>query len=228
MTLTVDFSGKVALVTGAGRGTGLQAAMALAARGAKVYVNDLNPDKARAAATAIREAGGQAMDYQVSVDNKVGVQTMFMTMLEAWGRLDFLIHHATIKPKSGLLKMDEWHWNKALSVNLTGTFLCNQTASRAMQEQGQGGVIINVMNELPLPQRTVYQTSLAGVAGFTQAVAAELAEDDIRVNLLCLTADSRANDLLPADIQTPAEAVLFLCSDQGRQITGQKIMIRDS
>jgi len=221
MTYQADLQGKVALVTGAGRGSGREIALKLAACGAKVCVNDINPDHVRSTVQAIQAAGGEAMEYLVSVDNKMGIQAMVMTLLEAWSRLDILVNQANVKASATLLDMDEWNWDKTLDVNLKGAFLASQVAGRVMREQGQGGVIVNLSKELPLARRTAYLASQMGLIGLTQAVAAELSPHGIRVNLLRRVMESPSSKLLPVQITTVAEAVIWLCQES--TINGQVV-----
>lgn len=248
MTIKVDLSGRVAVVTGAGRGIGEAIARRLAGSGARVCVNDINPDSARAAANAVRAEGGQALDYVVSVDNKMGLQAMFQTVVEEWGRIDILVNNAGIEPSASVLEMDEWSWDKTINVNLKGTFLGSQVAGRMMKEQGEGGVIVNIASiaghSIPIALRSAYCASKAGVVGFTKECAREFIEYGIRVNAVCpgviitpMTEKLRHNEAMMArwmqEIpqrrlgrpEEVAEVVLFLCSDSAAYIVGQAIHV---
>src|SRR5829696_7825301 len=102
----------VVLVTGAGRGTGATAALALGAAGARVVAIDVNPDSAQRTADAIVAAGGRAQAATADVSNKMGAQTLLYTLLEAGDRLAGLVNAAHIAPGSAALKMDEWEWDR--------------------------------------------------------------------------------------------------------------------
>lgn len=248
MTIAVDLSEKVALVTGAGQGIGQVIGQRLASCGAKVCVNDVDPDTARDSAQAIQASGYQAMDYVVSVDNKRGVQGMIDGIIESWGRLDILVNNAGIEPTGSVLEMDEWSWDKTLAVNLKGTFLCSQAAGRVMKEQPQGGVIINIASiaghSIPIALRSAYCASKAGVVGFSKECAREFAEYGIRVNAICpgvivtpMTEKLRHNEAMMkkwmqeiplrrlGQAEEVAEMVLFLCSDSASYIVGQAIHV---
>lgn len=248
MKINVDLSGKVALVTGAGQGIGRAVAERLAGCGAKVCVNDINPDTATDTVTAIQSSGGQAMAHVTSVDNQAGVREMIETISRAWGRLDILVNNAGIEPTASVLEMDEECWDKTLAVNLKGTFLCSQAAGRVMKAQGEGGIIVNMASiaghSIPITLRSAYCASKAGVVGFTKECAREFAEYGIRVNAVCpgviitpMTGKLRQNEAMMAkwkqDIpqhrlgqaEEVAELVLFLCSDSASYIVGQAIHV---
>jgi NAD(P)-dependent dehydrogenase (short-subunit alcohol dehydrogenase family) len=180
-------NGSLALVTGAGRGAGQAIALALGAAGARVTAIDVNPDSAARTAAAIEQAGGQARAEAVDVSNKLGVQTLLYTLLEAGERLDLLVNAAHVAPHSTALRLDEWEWNRTLDVNLKGAFLMSQTAARAMQATG-GGLILNVQREAGRPHAAVW-AARAGLAGLTEAVSAEWGELGVRVELLTAAAD---------------------------------------
>ena len=242
-----DFSGRVALVTGAGRGIGKAIALALARQGARIAVNDINPDTAQATASAVCAQGGEAVAHVADVSNKMAVQTMIQAVLAAWQRLDILVNNAGVEPKSTVLAMDEWDWDKALAVNLKGAFLCSQTAGRVMKELG-GGTIVNVGSiagrAAGLRDRSAYTASKMGLIGFSRECAREFAAYNIRVNVVCpgvieteMTAQLRQNEAQmqkwledipqsrlgqPDDVVGP---VLYLCSDAARYITGQAINV---
>ncbi len=247
MTMKLDFSGKVAIVTGAGRGIGQVIAQRLAWSGARVCVNDINPESARATVKAIRAAGGEALDYAASVDYQHGVEVMCQMINKTWGRLDILVNNAAIEPVASVLEMEERAWDQAISVNLKGTFLCSQAAGRIMQAQGSG-VIINLAStaghSLPLSLRSAYCASKAGVVGFTKECAREFAAYGIRVNAVCpgviispITEPLRHDEAMMTrwmeeipqarlgNAGEVADLVLFLCSESAGYITGQAIHV---
>jgi NAD(P)-dependent dehydrogenase (short-subunit alcohol dehydrogenase family) len=174
--------GRLALVTGAGRGSGQAAALALGAAGARVVAIDINPDGAERTAQAVREAGGEARAEAVDVANKMGVQTLLYTLLEAGERLEVLVNAAHVAPHSAALKLDEWEWNRTVDVNLKGAFLMSQTAARAMQATG-GGLILNVQRA-PGPPHAAVWAARAGLEGLTEALRAEWAPAGVEVRLL--------------------------------------------
>ncbi len=245
--MQVQLSDQVALVTGAGRGIGRAIALRLALAGARIAVNDLNPDTAERTAREIVTAGGAAAAFVADVANKMAVQMMIAECLERWGRLDILVNNAGVEPKASVLTLDEWDWDRTLAVNLKGAFLCSQTAGRAMREQGSG-IIVNIASigghKIPLKDRAAYCASKAGLVGFTRECAREFAAYGIRVNAICpgvieteMTAALRQNpeqmrkwleDIPQGRLGRPedvAELVLFLCSDAAAYITGQAIHV---
>ncbi len=245
--MRVQLPDKVALVTGAGRGIGRAIALGLAQAGARVAVNDINPDTAERTAREIRAAGGEALAFAADVANKLAVHTMINGCLERWGRLDILVNNAGVEPKASILSMDEYDWDRTLAVNLKGAFLCSQFAGRAMREQG-GGVIVNIASigghKIPLKDRAAYCASKAGLVGFTRECAREFAAYGIRVNAICpgvieteMTAQLRQDpeqmrkwleDIPQGRLGTPEDVVglvLFLCSEAAAYITGQAIHV---
>src|SRR5579859_114558 len=156
----------LALVTGAGRGAGRAAALALGAAGARVAAIDVNPDAAERTAA---EVGVGSTAHTVDVSNKMAVQTLLFSLLEAGERLELLVNAAHVAPSSTALKMDEWEWNRTLDVNLKGAFLMSQTVARAMKETG-GGLIVNLLR-------------------LTQAMQAEWAPFGVQVEALALSGD---------------------------------------
>ena len=173
----------VVLVTGAGRGTGEAAALALGAAGARVVAIDVNPDSAQRTADAIMAAGGWAQAATADVSNKMGAQTLLYGLLEAGDRLAGLVNAAHIAPASAALKMDEWEWDRTLAVNLKGVFLMSQTVARAMKETG-GGVIVNVQRPLPVIPHAAVWAADAALTGLTDALTAEWGEWNVRVRLV--------------------------------------------
>jgi NAD(P)-dependent dehydrogenase (short-subunit alcohol dehydrogenase family) len=205
---------QVAIVTGAGQGIGAAIARTLAAAGACVAVNDLNPDRAQQVAAEIGAAGGQAIAVAADVGSKFQCVHLIETTGAAWGRLDILVNNAAIEPNTPILKMDEWEWMRCLDVNLKGTFFMSQLCGRVMAEQnqlakesqsgeGSGGVIVNIGSTAgiatALEGRAAYCASKAGMVGFARECAREFAAYGIRVNTV-----------LPGLIDTPL-------TERGRQ-----------
>ena len=177
------------LITGAGKGAGRRLAAAFAKLGASVAANDISPINVEELVQEIKASGGNARAYVDDVAKKVGVQALVKQVEDDLGRIDILVNHAAVEPRSALLDMDEWDWHRTLDVNLTGTFLMTQSVGRMMRSQG-GGVIVNLIapdswvteadrDESPL--RAAFIASLAGLEAFSQQAARELASYGIRV-----------------------------------------------
>ncbi|MCC6602425.1 MAG: SDR family oxidoreductase [Anaerolineae bacterium] len=201
----------VAIVTGAGQGLGAEIARTLAAAGARVAVNDINPDRAERTAVSIREAGGQAIAVAADVANKFQCVHLVETTRAEWGQLDILVNNAAVMPRSTLLKLDEWDWNRCLEVNLKGTFFMSQLCGRVMADENQarGGVIINIAStagvQTPLENRAAYCASKAGVVGFSRECAREYAGYGLRVHVLV------PDEERPSPPHHLAAAILTLC-----------------
>lgn len=241
---------KVAIVTGAGSGIGAAVARNLAAAGARVAVNDLNPDRAEQVARLIRETGGEAVGIAADISNKFQCVHLIETTRQEWQRLDILVNNAAIQPQASILKMDEWVWQRCIDVNLKGTFFMSQLVGRVMADENRdrGGAIINIASTAgvlsALPGRAAYAASKAGVVGFARECAREFAEYGIRVNsVLPGVIDTQSPehwqldgglegmemDRVPLNrlgrAQEVADAVLFLCLDNSSYITGSTITV---
>ena len=243
----MDFKNQVVLVTGAGRGIGKAIAQTFAREGARVAVNDINPDTCEATAQDIVASGGEAAAFHADVANKLAVQTMLIDLEERWGRSDILINNAGVEPHKSILKLDEWDWSRTIDVNLKGAFICSQSVGRMMADKG-GGVIVNIASiagrAAGLRDRSAYVASKSGLIGFTKECAREFAAHHIRVNAVCpgviiteMTAQLRENetqmkkwleDIPLGRLGEPDDVtgvVLFLCSDAARYVTGQAINV---
>ncbi len=223
--MSFSLTGKVAIVTGAGQGIGAAIAQALAAAGAMVAINDINPDRAERTADAILAAGGTAVAIPADVSNKFQCVHLVETTRAQWGQLDILVNNAAVKPQSTILKMDEWDWQRTLDVNLKGTFFMSQLVGRVMAaENGErGGVIINIAStagvQTALAGYAAYTASKAAVVGFTRECAREYAGYGLRVFALSLAEE------LPPSPQTVAEKALFLCSDGAAHLQGENVAV---
>jgi NAD(P)-dependent dehydrogenase (short-subunit alcohol dehydrogenase family) len=223
--MSFSLTDQVAIVTGAGQGIGAAVAQALAAAGAKVAVNDINPDRAERTADAILAAGGTAVAIPADVSNKFQCVHLVETTRAQWGQLDILVNNAAVKPKSTILKMDEWDWQRTLDVNLKGTFFMSQLVGRVMADENgeRGGVIINIAStagvQTALAGHAAYAASKAAVVGFTRECAREYAEYRLRVFAL-----SPAEEPPPSP-QTVADKVLFLCSNGAAHLQGENVAV---
>ncbi len=242
-----EFSDKVVLITGAGRGIGRAIAEAFAVQGAIVAANDINPVGLDETVQHITATGGRARGYVFDAAKRMPIQGLVSQVLDDWGRIDILINNAAVEPHASLLEMDEWDFHRTLDVNLAGPFFTMQLAGRAMREQG-GGVIVNIGSIAGrahgLNNRAAYIASKMGLIGLTREAARELAAYNIRVNAVCpgiieteMTAAGRQDeavlrtwleDIPQGRLGTPADVVgvvLFLCSPAAVYLTGQAINV---
>ncbi|WP_144184493.1 3-oxoacyl-ACP reductase FabG [Elioraea rosea] len=182
-----ELEGRVALVTGAGRNIGAAIARDLAACGAAVVVNARsNRDEAEAVAQSIRGAGGRAAVTLGDVVDQAAAAAMVRTALESFGRLDILVNNAAIRREVPFEEMDFAAWRAILDVCLDGAFHVTKAALAALKASG-AGAIINIgglTGHTGAPHRAHVVTAKAGLAGFTRALAHDLAADGITVNLV--------------------------------------------
>jgi len=221
---SAEFENKVALVTGAGRGIGRAIAEAFAARGAIVAANDITPVNLDETLMRIRAQTGQVKDYIYDVAKKMPIQAMVNQVQEDWGRIDFLVNNAGVKPHASILDMDEWDWHRTVDVNLGGPFFTMQLVGRVMRGQG-GGAIVNLASASgymgEANNLAAFVASKTGLTGLTRQAAFELAPYHIRVNAVC---PGWTGAVSPSRV---AEVVLFLCSLAAASVTGQTIEVED-
>lgn len=242
----LDFSGKVVVVTGAGRGIGAGIAHRFGGAGAAVVVNYRSSEKgARTVVGSIEELGQKAVAVKADVSRADGVGELIAATLKAFGRLDSLVNNAGVYPLASVLEMTEKAWDAVVDSNLRSAFLCTQAAARQMVEQGGGGAIVNIASieaENPAPNHSHYNAAKAGVVMHTRAAAQELGRHGIRVNTVSpgliwregLDKDwpdgvERYQKAVPlgrlGQADDVADACLFLASPAARWITGANLVV---
>lgn len=210
--MSLDFSGRVAIVTGAGGGLGRQHALALAARGAKVLVNDLGAgvDGSGGSATAaqrvvdeIRAAGGEAAANGASVTDFDAVQAMVQQAVDTWGRVDVLVSNAGILRDKSFAKMDLADFRLVLDVHLMGAVHCCKALWPVMTQQKYGRVVLTTSSSGLYGNfgQANYGAAKMALVGLMQTLAIEGMKHDIRVNCLAPTAVTRMTEaLFPPDM----------------------------
>jgi len=208
----LDFNGRVALVTGAGGGLGRQHALALAARGAKVVVNDLggavdgsggSTSAAQAVVDEIRALGGEAIASGASVTDFAAVQAMVQQALDTWGRLDILVNNAGILRDKTFAKMELADFRLVMEVHVMGAVHCTKAAWPVMQQQKYGRVVMTTSSSGLYGNfgQSNYGAAKMALVGLMQTLALEGEKHGIRVNCLAPTAATRMTEnIFPPDM----------------------------
>lgn len=215
--MSLDFSGRVAIVTGAGGGLGRQYALALASRGARVVVNDVGA--AAGVVDEIQRAGGDAIASRASVTDFVEVQHMVADAMAVWGRIDILINNAGILRDKSFVKMDLDDFRSVLDVHLMGSVNCTKAVWAAMIAQRYGRILFTTSSSGLFGNfgQSNYAAAKMALVGLMQTLSIEGAKHGIRVNCLAPTAytrmtegllDVRAAELLAPEAVVPAMLVL--------------------
>ncbi|MSO76305.1 MAG: glucose 1-dehydrogenase [Alphaproteobacteria bacterium] len=249
----MDFTGKVALITGGGNGIGRATAMAFAARGAKVMVVDRDAAAGEAVAGAIRQQGGDARFTAADVTRSAEVQAYVKATLDAFGKIDCFFNNAGIEGKvAPTSEYDEAMFDQIMSVNVKGVFLGLRHVLPVMIRQKTGAVVntASVAGLVGNPGMPAYSASKHAVIGLTKSASGEVARDGVRINAVCpgpvdtrmihsvqaqldpadpAGAEARYRAALPTGRYTTPEEianmVLFLCSDLASNTTGGQFVV---
>lgn len=243
-----QFSGKVAIVTGAGSGIGLATAKAFAEAGARVVIAEISAKAGEDAARTISALGGEAIFAESDVGSAASVSRLVERTVASFGRLDFAVNNAGIDPElTPTPSWDEAVFDRVQAVNLKGVFLCMKYELAQMAKQG-GGAIVNIASiagVAGVANKPAYTASKHGVLGLTRAAALQYARSGIRINAVCpggvdtpIAEDNYRDDPRIKDqmnsahpmgrIAAPAEiasAALWLCSEGASFMTGHPMLV---
>lgn len=245
---TIDFTGKVAFITGAGVGIGRAIALAFADAGADVALVSLGEDDLRETARLVEGRGRRAHTVVCDVSNTPDIAAAVSSTVERLGRLDFAINNAGIEqPPTSLGETSEDDWNRLIAVNLSGVSLSMKHEIPAMRKTG-GGSIVNISSGagvVGIRGQAAYAATKHGVLGLTKSSALEYAADGIQINAICPgiietpmmdrfsggTSEGRARVIAQEPIgrmgrpEEIASAALWLCSDLGGFTIGHAFVI---
>jgi NAD(P)-dependent dehydrogenase (short-subunit alcohol dehydrogenase family) len=236
-----EFIGKVAIVTGAGQGMGKAVSQRLSSAGARLVINDVNPESAERTVSDLIKAGGEAVAAPGDVTSKTDVDRMLQTALNRYGGVHILVNNAGILRPTQVIDIEEEEWDLVVGVNLKGTYLCSRSVLLPMRERGWGR-IVNFSSTAGRKYSTIggahYSAAKAGILGFTRHLAKEEAGNGITVNAVCpglidtemvrATIESEKVKEYVDSFPIPrigeswevAELVAFIASDRAAYMTG--------
>ena len=242
--IQVNLSGQTAIVTGASRGIGKEIALALGKSGARVACIARNEEKLKETVDQIIAAGGAAEAFPLNVTDSEAVTQLVEKIKGDWEKVDIIVNNAGITRDTLLPRMSDEDWDDVISTNLRSIFLFSRAGIQAMMQKRYGRIIniSSVSGIMGNPGQANYSASKAGIIGFTQTVAKEIAKRKVTVNAICpgFIATEMTDALGPAvqdevkkrvpakrlgQAEEIADAVLFLASESASYITGQVLVV---
>lgn len=244
-----ELTGRVTVVTGAGRGIGRQIALDVVRSGGKVAVGSRSVPELESLAQEIQALGGESFHHFLDVTAVDSIREFMAKTVAHFGRIDALVNNAGFNKQLPILDYDEALYDQILDANLKSVFFCSQTVAKQMIAQGGGGCIVSIASQAGLigaPGRGPYSGAKAGVINLTRTMAVEWAKNRIRVNAVAPTVTRSAMaeqamrdnqafansvktmNLLRGDLAEPEEMsapVVFLLSDAARMITGHTLVV---
>jgi len=236
--------GKVAVVTGGGRGIGCQIALALAGEGADIAILDVLEEEAKRAAESVRALGVEAGSWLADVTDSDVINDVMKQVIERFGSLDILVNNAGITRDGLLLRMKDEAWDLVLCINLRGAFVCTRAVARQMLRQKSGRIIniASIVGQIGNAGQANYSASKGGLIALTKTVARELGSRGITVNAIApgfiqtemtdkLTDEAREGMLKNVPLRRygeadeVAKAVVFLAGDDAAYITGHVLNV---
>jgi 3-oxoacyl-[acyl-carrier protein] reductase len=242
--------GRVAFVTGAGRGIGAATALRLAEEGARIALADIDTEGSQQVATEIDRLGSEALVLRCDVSNKEMVQDAVDATAQQFGRLDILVNNAGVIRDNLLFKMSDDDWETVINVHLKGAFLCSRAAQKYMLEQRYGRIVsLSSTSALGNRGQVNYSAAKAGLQGLTRTLAIELGPFGITANAVApgfidtemTRATARRQGLDPDEVianasktipvrrvgqpRDIANVICFLCSDEASFVNGQIIYV---
>ncbi|HEY9683857.1 MAG TPA: 3-oxoacyl-[acyl-carrier-protein] reductase [Oculatellaceae cyanobacterium] len=236
-------AGKVALVTGSGRGIGRAISQVLMNEGAQIVISDINEELTKATTEELTKAGGKVFGFPCNVTDTESVQKLVDAVVAHWGRIDVLVNNAGITRDNLIMKMSEEHWQAVIDTNLTSAFKVSKAVLKVMSKQ-RSGTVINISSTSGVHGnfgQCNYAAAKSGLVGFTKTIAVEYASRNITANAIApgfIDTDmtkALKEDVIKAILDrvplgrmgTPediAQTVLFLATG-GSYITGQTIEV---
>src|SRR5256714_3289368 len=242
--------GRVAFVTGAGRGIGAATALRMGEEGARVALADLDTEGCQQVAAELSKIGSEGLVLSCNVADSALVQDAVDKSAGHFGRLDILVNNAGVLRDTLLFRMSEDDWDTVMNVHLKGAFLCSRAAQKYMVEQKYGRIVsLSSTSALGNRGQANYSSAKAGLQGFTRSLAIELGQFGITVNAVApgfidtemTRSTARRQGLNPDDVQAQAaknipvrrigqprdvaNVICFLCSDEAGFVSGQIIYV---
>ncbi len=228
-------TGKVAAITGGGRGIGRATALKLASAGATIVVVARNKPELDSVVAEIEAQGGQAMALVVDVTLSTDVESLAAELQEIFGQIDILVNCAGVALIAPLSTTSEADWDRVMDTNLKGTYLCTR-AFLGLLGRSDSALVVNIASKVGLTGHatvTAYSAAKAGVIGFSRALAQELGPENIRVVAICpgpvdtpmrWEATPQMDPKLALSAETVADTILFLAKLDGDVTTGEIVI----